>query len=183
MHLTRYDSDTNPPETTVSPSVLPGIGLYGRRTECQALDRLVADVRAGQSRALILRGGAGVGKSVLRDYLAGRASGSGCRVARVVGVPSEMELAFAGLHQLCAPLQHSQWLDPDSAQALAFAARHLAAAPVAVVLAFRQPGGERELTGLPELPVGGLADCDAQALRAQVAADPHPSRLIPGADV
>ena len=83
--------------------------------------------------------------------------------------------------KLCAPLLHAQWLDPDSAQALAFAARHLAAAPVAVVLAFRQPGGERELTGLPELPVGGLADGDAQALRAQVAADPHPSRLIPGA--
>ncbi len=52
----------------------------------------------------MVRGDAGVGKSVLLDYLAGRASGSGCRVARVVGVQSEMELAFAGLHQLCAPM-------------------------------------------------------------------------------
>ena len=82
----------------------PGNRLYGRRTECQILDRLLADVRAGQSRVLILRGEAGAGKSVLLDYLAGRASGSGCRVARVVGVESEMELAFAGLHQLCAPM-------------------------------------------------------------------------------
>ena len=51
-----------------------------------------------------MRGEPGVGKSVLLDYLAGRASGSGCRVARAVGVQSEMELAFAGLHQLCAPM-------------------------------------------------------------------------------
>jgi hypothetical protein len=48
--------------------------------------------------------GAGVGKTVLADHLAGRAWGSGCRVARAAGVQSEMELAFAGLHQLCAPM-------------------------------------------------------------------------------
>ena len=55
----------------------------------------------GPSRALVLRGEAGVGKSALLDYLLERASG--CRVARAVGVESEMELAFAGLQQLCAP--------------------------------------------------------------------------------
>jgi DNA-binding CsgD family transcriptional regulator len=104
VHLTRHDSDKNPPETTMSPSASPGIRLYGRRTECQALDRLVADVRLGHSQVLILRGEPGVGKSVLLDYLARRASGAGCRVARVVGVQSEIELAFAGLHQLCAPM-------------------------------------------------------------------------------
>ena len=77
-------------------------GLIGRRAECAVLDRLAAAVRAGDSRALVLHGEAGVGKTALLDYLAGRAPG--CRVARAAGVQSEMELAFAGLHQLCAPM-------------------------------------------------------------------------------
>src|SRR3954470_22972783 len=75
--------------------------LRGRRSECAALDDLLANVRAGESRALVLRGEHGVGKTALLDYLSGRATG--CRVARAAGVESEMELAFAGLHQLCAP--------------------------------------------------------------------------------
>jgi DNA-binding CsgD family transcriptional regulator/tetratricopeptide (TPR) repeat protein len=62
----------------------------------------VATVRAGRSQVLVLRGEAGVGKSALVDYLVG--SAAGCRIARAVGVESEMELAFAGLHQLCAPM-------------------------------------------------------------------------------
>jgi DNA-binding CsgD family transcriptional regulator len=66
------------------------------------LDRLLAAVRTGQSRALVVHGEAGVGKTALLEYLAARASG--CRIARVAGVQSEMELAFAGLHQLCAPM-------------------------------------------------------------------------------
>jgi DNA-binding CsgD family transcriptional regulator len=78
-------------------------GLTDRLSERGALGRLVA-VRAGESQTLVVRGEPGVGKTVLLDHLAGRASGSGCRVARAVGVQSEMELAFAGLHQLCAPL-------------------------------------------------------------------------------
>ena len=78
--------------------------LTDRVSECGALDRLIEPVRAGESRALVVRGDPGVGKTVLLEYLAGRASGSGCRVARVVGVQSEMELAFAGLHQLCTPM-------------------------------------------------------------------------------
>ena len=78
--------------------------MTDRRAECGALDRLVDAVRAGESRVLVVRGDPGVGKTVLLDYLAGRASGSGCRVGRAVGVQSEMELAFAGLHQLCAPM-------------------------------------------------------------------------------
>ena len=60
------------------------------------------NVRAGQSRVLVLRGEAGVGKTALLEYLLERASG--CRVARAAGVESEMELPFAGLHQLCAPM-------------------------------------------------------------------------------
>jgi AAA ATPase-like protein len=79
-------------------------GLTDRRRECDTLDGLLEAVRAGQSRALVLRGDPGVGKTVLLEYLAGRASGEGCRVGRVVGVQSEMELVFAGLHQLCAPV-------------------------------------------------------------------------------
>jgi DNA-binding CsgD family transcriptional regulator len=75
--------------------------LLGRRRERAALDQLVADVRAGSSRALVLRGEAGVGKTALLDDLAQRASG--CAVARAAGVESEMELAFAGLQQLFAP--------------------------------------------------------------------------------
>jgi len=76
--------------------------LTGRRAECGVLDRLVAAVRAGESRALVVHGEPGVGKTALLEYLAGQAPG--CRVARAAGVQSEMELAFAALHQLCAPM-------------------------------------------------------------------------------
>ena len=80
----------------------PRHGLRGRRSECEALDRLVAGARAGRSQVLVLRGEVGIGKSALVEYLA--TSAAGCRVARAAGVESEMELAFAGLHQLCAPM-------------------------------------------------------------------------------
>jgi DNA-binding CsgD family transcriptional regulator len=76
--------------------------LTGRRAECGVLDRLIGAVREGQSRSLVLHGEAGVGKSALLEYVAVQALG--CRVTRVAGVESEMELAFAGLHQLCAPV-------------------------------------------------------------------------------
>jgi DNA-binding CsgD family transcriptional regulator len=76
--------------------------LLGRGRECAVLDQLLADVLAGASRVLVLRGEAGVGKSALLNYLADRVDG--WQVARAVGVESEMELAYAGLHQLCAPL-------------------------------------------------------------------------------
>jgi DNA-binding CsgD family transcriptional regulator len=77
----------------------------------------VAGVRAGEGRALVVRGEPGVGKTVLLDYLARRASG--CRVARAAGVQSEMELAFAALHQLCAPmLDHAESLPVPQREAL-----------------------------------------------------------------
>jgi len=79
--------------------------LVGRRSECEALDATVAAARQGRSRVLVLRGEAGVGKTALLGYLAQRAR-PGCRVLGALGVESEMELAFAGLHQLCAPLLH-----------------------------------------------------------------------------
>ena len=203
-------------------------GLMDRRAERHALGGLVDAVRSGESRALVVRGDPGVGKTVLVDHLAGRASGSGCRVARAPGVQSEMELAFAGLHQLCAPMlghldgipgpqqdalrtafglaagpppdrffvglavlsllsevaterplicviDDEQWLDRASAQALGFVARRLAADPVGLVFAAREPGSE--LAGLPELEVDGLRDDDARALLASVLAGPLDARV------
>jgi DNA-binding CsgD family transcriptional regulator len=76
--------------------------LRGRCGECGTLDRLIEAVRAGASQVLVVRGEPGVGKTALLDYLSGHAPG--CRVVRAVGVQPEMELAFAGLHQLCAPM-------------------------------------------------------------------------------
>ncbi|WP_241564147.1 helix-turn-helix transcriptional regulator [Nonomuraea polychroma] len=75
--------------------------LRGRQIECETLDRLVATVQAGHSSVLVLRGEAGIGKTALMEYA--RGSASGCRIVRAAGVESEMELAFGGLHQLCAP--------------------------------------------------------------------------------
>jgi DNA-binding CsgD family transcriptional regulator len=66
------------------------------------LDQLVSAVRAGQSQVLVLCGEAGIGKTALLDYVSERAFG--CRVVWVTGVQSETELAFAGVHQLCAPM-------------------------------------------------------------------------------
>src|SRR6476620_2265205 len=95
----------------------PAAGLTGRLSEREELDRFVAGVRAGEGRALVVRGEPGVGKTALLDYLAGRASG--CLVARAAGVQSEVALAFAGLHQLCAPmLDHAESLPGPQREAL-----------------------------------------------------------------
>jgi DNA-binding NarL/FixJ family response regulator len=200
--------------------------MMDRLSERDMLDRLVEAVQAGEGRALVVRGDPGVGKTVLLDYLAGQASA--CRVARAAGVQSEMELAFAGLHQLCAPmLNHLEripapqrealrvafgvaagpppdrlfvglavlsllsevagerplvcliddehWLDRASAQALGFTARRLAADPVGLVFAARDPGAE--LAGLPELEVTGLDDSDARALLDAALAGPLDARV------
>src|ERR687883_957339 len=96
------------------------LGLLGRRSECETLDRLVATVRAGESAVLVVRGEPGVGKSALLAYLTERASG--CRLARAAGVESEMELPFAGLHQLCGPmLDHLDRLPAPQRDALSTA--------------------------------------------------------------
>ena len=76
--------------------------LRDRHGECEALDGLLEAVRAGESRALVVRGEPGIGKTALLEYVRERASG--CRVARAAGIQSESELVFAGLHQLCAPM-------------------------------------------------------------------------------
>jgi hypothetical protein len=203
-------------------------GLTGRRGGCDTLDRLIAAVQASESRALVVRGDPGVGKTALLEYLAGQAADAGCAVARIVGVQSEMELAFAGLHQLCGPMlcraeslplpqrdalrtafgvsagpppdpflvglavlsllsevagkhpliclvDDEQWLDRASVQALGFAARRLAADPVGLVFAAREPGAE--LAGLPGLDVGGLRDEDAMALLDSALAGPLDARV------
>jgi DNA-binding CsgD family transcriptional regulator len=191
-------------------------GLRGRSDECRALDRLLESVRAGQSAALVLRGEAGVGKTALLDYVVECASG--CRLARVSSVESEMGFAFAGLMQLLggvtlegaeelpapqrdalrrafglidgpAPetflvslaalnllcqvaeerplvclVDDAQWLDRESASALSFIARRIAAEGIAIVFSVREPSAEQELVGLPELVLGGLGDSDARLL-------------------
>jgi hypothetical protein len=202
------------------------VDLTDRHSERGVLDRLIDAVRGGESRVLVMRGDPGVGKTLLLDYLLSRAQG--CRVARATGVQSEMELAFAGLHQLCAPMldqadrlpvpqrealrtalgisagpppdrflvglavlsllsevagerplicviDDEQWLDRASAQALGFAARRLAADPVGVVIAARDPS--EELAGVPELTVGGLAEGDARALLDAALAGPLDERV------
>lgn len=88
----------------MEPAALPQetARLIGRQAECDALDQLLSGVRAGESRALVMHGEPGVGKTALLEYVGGRAAD--CRVIRASGVESEMELAYAALHQLCAPL-------------------------------------------------------------------------------
>ena len=197
--------------------------LAGRGTECARLDDLLAEARRGHSAVLALRGDAGIGKSALLEYVAERANG--CRVLRASGAESEMELPFAGLHQLCFELADGrgklpppqrdalgtafglssgappdrfliglavlgllstaaeteplvclvddvQWLDRSSTQVLAFVARRLAADPVVLLFAARDPDGRDELAGVPELRLGGLPDAAARELLASAIAAP-----------
>jgi len=78
------------------------LGLVGRVNERAELDRLLANVRAGHSAVLVIRGEAGIGKTTLLQYAARQADR--CRVAQIAGVEAEMELPFAGVHQLCRPI-------------------------------------------------------------------------------
>src|SRR6202030_1407926 len=200
--------------------------LLDRLPERAALRGLLDAARAGRSGVLVVRGEPGVVKTALLEWAVG--SAAGLRVARVAGVESEMELAFAALQLLCAPMldklaglpdpqraalgvacglstgaapdrflvglaalsllsevagqqpllcviDDAQWLDPDSAQALAVAARRLLAGAVAVVFATREPG--EEFRGLPELLVGGLGDGDARELLSSVIGAPLDERV------
>jgi DNA-binding CsgD family transcriptional regulator len=90
----------SPPRASM-PSLFDERGLIGRRHELDTVATLVEEARAGRSRVLIVRGEPGIGKSVLLDGVARRAHGF--VVARVAGVESEMELAYAALQQLCRP--------------------------------------------------------------------------------
>src|SRR4051812_29115883 len=80
----------------------PASGFLDRTSEREVLDRLLAQVREGESAVLVIRGEPGIGKTALLRYTARLASGF--RVAQVTGVEAEMELPFAGIHQLCTPV-------------------------------------------------------------------------------
>ena len=91
--------------------------MRGRTTEVALLDGMLASLREGQSSTLVVRGEAGVGKTALLEYAV--QSASDLQVARAVGVESEMELPFAALHQVCAPmLDHLERLPPPQREAL-----------------------------------------------------------------
>ncbi len=215
-------------ETIMAASTFPpkATRLYGRRDEREALSRLLTGVRGGRSGVLVLRGAAGTGKTALLDDMAEAAAD--LRVVRAAGVESERDIAFAALHQLCAPalarladlpgpqrdalgvafgvrtgpapdrfliglaalsllteaaadsplvcvIDNAQWLDRASRQALAFAARRLAAGSVLMVFATREPLAD--LSGLPELEVTGLREADARALLASVVRWPLDERV------
>jgi DNA-binding CsgD family transcriptional regulator len=92
-------------------------GLRARERECAVLDELLVDIRQGVSRSLVLRGEAGIGKTALLRYLID--SAEDMSVLRAAGVESEMELAYASLHQVCAPLLgRLERLPPPQRQAL-----------------------------------------------------------------
>src|ERR1700710_3032265 len=92
--------------------------LLGRRAECEFLDAALADAWAGRSRVVVLRGEAGSGKSSLLDFVAEERPG--WYMVTAVGIESEMELAYSGLHQLCAPmLEHLDRLPDPQRGALA----------------------------------------------------------------
>jgi DNA-binding CsgD family transcriptional regulator len=92
--------------------------LLGRRSERETLDGIVTDALAGQSRVIVVRGEAGIGKSALLGHVLEKVAG--WHVATAVGVESEMELAYSGLHQLCGPmLDHLDRLPTPQREALA----------------------------------------------------------------
>src|SRR3954447_3195451 len=125
--------------------------LRGRQRECAVLDELVAAIRRGEGRSLVVRGEAGIGKTALLEHLV--ASASGVTLGRAVGVESEMELAYASLHQLCAPLlDRLERLSPPPRQALeivfglsAGAAPDRFVVGVAVLSLFSEAAEERPL--------------------------------------
>ncbi|WP_214407733.1 AAA family ATPase, partial [Pseudonocardia lacus] len=194
---------------------MAGTVLHGRTAEARRLLDLLDDL-ATAGGALIVRGGAGIGKSALLADAVATAGAAGLRVLSTVAVESEARLPFAGLHQLLRPVlglvEHlpgpqraavrtafgmgegpaadiflislaaltllgeaatgaptlvvvddAQWLDPPSAEVLAFAARRLGPEPVAMLVATRD--GARtpfDAAGLPELSLPAL-DADASA--------------------
>ncbi|MGD1221701.1 LuxR C-terminal-related transcriptional regulator [Streptomyces krungchingensis] len=212
------------------PGIDAQVGLLGRDRELAALERVLATAQAGSSAVLVLRGEAGIGKTALLDYAAGRAVGF--RTAAIAGIESEMRLPFAGLQQLCtftrardrlqqlpepqrdalsvafglregtAPnrylvglaaldllagaaeaqplaclIDDAQWLDGETKETLVFVARRLMAEPMALVFALREPDDHRELTGLPELILGGLSERDARTLLASALPGPLDPRV------
>ena len=124
-----------------------GALLFGRRSECATLDGLVAATRGGQSQVLVVRGEAGIGKTALLDYV--ETTATGCRIARSAGAEAEMELAYAGLHQICSPFLDRLDRLPDPQR-------------IALSIAFGLIGG-----AAPDRFMVGLAVLDLLADRAE----------------
>ncbi|WP_022929356.1 AAA family ATPase [Patulibacter americanus] len=203
--------------------------LLARDREMGLLAGVLDRARGGQGQALVVRGAAGVGKTALLRWTLDRASGF--RVLRATGAEFEMDLAYAGLHALCAPLldrrdrlpwpqrdaleaafglasgatadplmigmallallsdvadeipvlcviDDAQWLDRDSAQAVAFAARRIGSDRAAVVFGVREPHVPAQLQALPALEVTGLPDEDARALLSSLFHAPMDERVV-----
>src|SRR6266699_3930980 len=165
----------------VGVTVHPPPRLFGRTGELEILGRLIADVRSGQSAVLVVRGEPGIGKTELLRHLIAQASGFG--VARVAGVESEMELPFAGLHQLCAPMlgrlgslaePQRRGLSVAFGLASGDSPDRFLVALAALSLMAPTPGAPspNHLAGLPELRLGGLDQQSARALLATVTSGP-----------
>lgn len=91
--------------------------LVGRRLEREAVEKFLSLARSGRSGALVVRGEAGIGKTAVLDHARQTALGAAFRVESSVGVESEKQFAFAGLHQLCAPLLDRTGALPDPQRA------------------------------------------------------------------
>src|SRR6266508_3705403 len=142
--------------------------LVGRSLEIAAVDRLISDARSGRGGALVVRGEAGVGKSVLLEQA--RAAADGFLVLQAVGIESVAErfrISLGALGVLAAAaderpvlclVDDAQWLDQASAAAIVFVARRLEAERLAIVLAARD--GRRSVRGAesagvaPRAPAG-----------------------------
>lgn len=124
------------------------IVLRGREHDRAVLDHLIAEARSGSSQVLVLRGEAGVGKTALLEYVSEQATGFGA--TRVAGVQEDMELAFAGLQQLCIPLMgHLEVLPQPQREALEVAFGHGAG-----------PAPDRFLVGLAVLGLMAAASAE-----------------------
>lgn len=91
--------------------------LLGRRAEREAIEDLLAQAHAGRSGVFLVRGEAGIGKTAILEHARDTAAASGFRVEHSAGVESETQFAFAGVHQLCAPLLDRIGVLPDPQQA------------------------------------------------------------------
>src|SRR3954454_10421815 len=121
--------------------------LLGRDAECERIERLVARARGGESGVLVLRGEPGIGKTALLEHAA--AAAAAATVLRVRGVESEVEVAFAGLHELLRPVLRELGRLPPPQRAALAAALGLAPAGAA----------ERHLVGAATLGLlGALAE-------------------------
>jgi hypothetical protein len=167
----------------------PASGLTGRRAERVMLDGLLTPVRTGESRALVVHGDPGVGTTALLEYLAGRAGGF--RVLRVAGVQSEMELAFAGLHQLCALLLDRLGAVPEPQREALCTASGMSGGPapdrflvgLAVLGLLSEVAGQQPVLCLAD---GGLTILAAAAWVARLRAGPRKAagaHVGPGIDV